>query len=92
MRFRVLGSVQALAGERRILGDSHAEVGYVYYGLAAVASAQGRRSDAISMLREAVRRGYSDIAEISAEPLLKPLASDPEYRALLEVIRKRAGG
>jgi len=82
---------KALAGERRILGDDHAEVAYVYYGLAAVASAQGRRSDAISMLREAVKHGYSDIAEISAEPLLKPLAADQEYRALIEEIRKRGG-
>jgi hypothetical protein len=80
-----------LAGEKRVLGDDHAEVGYVYYGLAAVASAQGRRSEAISMLREAVKRGYSDIGEISAEPLFKPLAADAEYKALLEEIRKRAG-
>ena len=76
----------ALEAQRRILGNSHQDTLDTLYNLAALRAGQGRLSEALDMLREAVANGWSDAEWPLEDPDLSPLHGNAEFEAILSKI------
>ncbi len=77
---------------RRVLGRDHLDTAGTAYSLAELYALEGRREDAFAMLSEAIDHGLppSKDRELSTEPELKSLHSDPRFEALVADAQKRA--
>jgi non-specific serine/threonine protein kinase/serine/threonine-protein kinase len=82
--------LQALAGERRVLGENHPELAGLWYNLAELEATQGHRTEALEYLRASIKCGYADPQELSVDDSFKSLRDDPEYKALLAEVHRRA--
>jgi TolB-like protein/tetratricopeptide (TPR) repeat protein len=83
------GAATALAWlEALAASDPPYTFGRAHYGIARVHATAGRIDDALTALRESVRRGRSLGMRMHQEPDLDPLRSDPRYRAIAEPWRE----
>jgi uncharacterized protein YdbL (DUF1318 family) len=57
------------------------------YNLACVYSREGRLSDSTSMLREAVKDGYSDGSQIASDANLAAVRGTPDYKEILTMVK-----
>jgi predicted esterase len=62
--------------------------GAVFYNLACFRALAGDRKGAIASLRNAVAKGYNDVAAMETDPDLASLREDRGYRALVEEMKK----
>lgn len=78
--------------QRRTLGPEHPDTAISTYNLACIAARGGHTSEALSLLRDAIDHGlpaYGDLG-IDQDPDLKPLHSDPRFRALVAHGKEKA--
>ena len=61
----------------------------VYYHLARAYSLDGRKKEAIAALRNAVAKGYKDIAALESNQDLEPLRKESDYQKIIEDLKKR---
>ena len=87
------GVIAAAMGDRveaerlaRILGELQGPylTGANFYGQAAIAAALGEKSRAVTLLREAIRKGGSDIQTDDADPFFLSLHGYPPYEELMK--------
>jgi dienelactone hydrolase len=60
-----------------------------YFHLARAYCRSGRKKEAIAALRDAVARGYKDIAALESNPDLESLRQEPAFRKIVEDLAKR---
>jgi hypothetical protein len=60
-----------------------------HYTRACVQALDGRRADALSSLDAAVEAGFQGADRLQADPALRSLHGDPEWKRLLESMRRR---
>jgi dienelactone hydrolase len=61
----------------------------VYYHLARAYSLGGRKKEAIAALKNAVAKGYKDIAALESNQDLEPLRKESDYQKIIEDLKKR---
>lgn len=78
--------------QRRVLGAEHPDTASSTYSLACIAVRQGRRDEALSLLREAINHGLPARQTLAMEndQLLAPLHGDPRFEALVSDARHHA--
>jgi eukaryotic-like serine/threonine-protein kinase len=83
---------QALEIQRRVLGPENPDVAISTYNLGAIAAHQGRREEALSLLREAVDHGLPLDGDLhmDEDPDLKSLRGDPRFAALIAHAKEKA--
>jgi serine/threonine protein kinase/tetratricopeptide (TPR) repeat protein len=79
---------KSFEGRRRALGADHPDTLETAYGLSRVLGRQGRPAEALDYLRLAVDGGYSNPSLIE-EPDLAVLHGDPEFAAIVAVVKRR---
>jgi hypothetical protein len=75
-----------------VLGPEHPSTAVSVYNLSCLAARQGRRDEALSLLRESVDHGapaHIDLG-IDQDPDLKSLHGDPRFDALVAEARQNA--
>jgi eukaryotic-like serine/threonine-protein kinase len=85
-------SRQIQARQVRVRGPEHPYTAYATYFLACLVAHQGRKSEALSLLKEAVDHGLdpkNDLAMANEEEL-KSLHGDPRFTALLRHAKQQA--
>ena len=78
--------------QRRVLGPEHPGTALSVYNLGCLAARQGRRNEALSLLREAVDHGasvHTDLG-IDKDPDLQSLHGDPHFTALVAHAKEKA--
>jgi serine/threonine protein kinase/Flp pilus assembly protein TadD len=82
---------EALGTERRVLEPDRPETASSLYGLGCLAALQGRKDEALSLLREAVDHGLESEADLSLEnnPDLRALRSDPRFAVIVADAKQR---
>jgi eukaryotic-like serine/threonine-protein kinase len=80
--------------QKRVLGPNHPVTATSKYDLACNAALQGKRDEAIAILRDAVEHGLiaAQIAEIAGDSDFKSLRGDPRFEALVDKARSAATG
>jgi tetratricopeptide (TPR) repeat protein len=81
---------RALESYREVFGPDSAALAGPLYGFACVSALEGDRDRAIVELREAIDLGFANAA-IFSDPDLDSLRGDPEFEALVQVVRARLG-
>ena len=78
--------------QRRVLGPESSDTADTAYNLACLMAVQGRREEAISLLREAVDHGLRPAVdlEIEKDTDLKSLHGDPRFVRLVVHAKERA--
>ncbi len=75
--------------DSEVAGDgTKAELQELHYNLACPYTQLGKYGDAIAELRQAVDLGFRDVEQLQSDPDLAPLRTDPEFRRLIERIKK----
>jgi hypothetical protein len=76
----------------RVLGPAHPDTASSTYNLSCIAAHQGRRDEALALLRDAVDHGLAPWADLGIEKDddLKSLRGDPRFGALVEHAKERA--
>jgi serine/threonine protein kinase len=85
-------SRQIQARQVRVRGPEHPNTAYATYFLACMVAMQGRKSEALSLLRQAVDHGLdakTDLA-MADEDELKGLQGDPRFAALVRHAKQQA--
>jgi eukaryotic-like serine/threonine-protein kinase len=82
---------ETLNVERKILGPDHPLTALSSYNLACVTLQQGKRTEALALLRESVDHGLSpwNAGDMSKDPDLAPLHNDPRFDALVAYANNR---
>lgn len=80
--------------QKRVLGPDHPLTASSKYNLACNAALQGKRDEAIAILRDAVEHGLiaAQISEIVNDSDFKSLHGDPRFEALVEKAKRTAAG
>jgi poly(3-hydroxybutyrate) depolymerase len=60
----------------------------LWYNLACARARSGQPAKALEALKRAVDAGYRDLAHLEADPDLEAIRGEPEYRALVETLRR----
>jgi tetratricopeptide (TPR) repeat protein len=81
---------ELLAVGNRVLGPGHFDMLYTRLNLAAWTAGDGRRSEALGYLRDAVQHGFSDTDALMAEPGFQAFAGSPEFDAIVAAARANA--
>jgi hypothetical protein len=83
---------QELDTERRVRGPDDPKTAASIYTLGCLAALQGRRNDAVSLLREAVDHGLppSDDLGMEKDTELESLQGDPGFAALVAYAKQHA--
>jgi hypothetical protein len=81
---------ETLEASRRGLRDGHPMIARLQYELASVVALRGRRDEALSLLHEAVGKGFA-AESIESDRNLASLHGDPRFDALVADARGRAG-
>jgi Flp pilus assembly protein TadD len=76
-----------LPAQRRILGADHPNTLETLYGSICLRALQGRKAEALDLLREAVANGWSDAEWAREDSDLDSLHGVPEFEAILSEIR-----
>ncbi len=61
----------------------------IYYHLTRVYSMGGKKKEAVASLRNAVAKGFKDVALLESSPDLEPLRSMPEFQKIIEDLKRR---
>jgi len=83
----------ALEVEDRVMGPNQPEAASTKYDLATVLARNGRRDEALSLLKSAVDHGLAPriAMEMARDPLLEPLHNDARFAVLVEHVKQRLG-
>ena len=83
---------QALAVDRRVLRPDHPDTAITLYDLGCVTAHEGRKTEAIAFLTEAVDHGLSRLGDLGMpkDPDLQSLHSDPRFTALVAHAKEAA--
>ena len=85
---------KALETSRRVFGESNGQANVLRYNLACALARQGRSSEAVTALREAVDHGFGSLnwhdlgSSILDDPDLASLHGDPEFEAIAEELEQ----
>jgi len=79
---------ELLQARIRIMGERAPPVGQLRYALSCLAASVGQRQEALDELRQAVDLGWAD-RTILEDTDLDILRGDPEFEALVTVVKKR---
>jgi len=82
---------EALDISRRVLGPENPVTAASVYNLGVIAAHRGNRTEALSLLRQALDEGLlpSDALGMEKDPDLKPLHGDPQFDALVAYAKER---
>jgi len=77
---------------RRVLGPEHPDTAISKYNLACMAARQGKRDEALRLLRDAADHGLpaGNMRGMEKDPDLKSLHGDPRFEALLAHVQELA--
>ncbi len=77
---------------RRVLGAEHPQTAASIYTLGVIAANRGNRTEALSLLRQALDHGLLPTGALGMEkdPGLKSLQGDPHFDALVVYAKERA--
>ena len=77
---------------RRVLGAEHPQTAASIYNLGVIAANRGNRTEALSLLRQALDQGLPPTGALGMEkdPGLKSLQEDPRFQALVVYAKQRA--
>jgi tetratricopeptide (TPR) repeat protein len=83
---------ETLQARRRVLGAEHPDTGDAVYTLAVIEEHEGRRDEALKLLRQAIEHGLppEEGLDMESDPDLKSLQGDPRFTALVVETKKRA--
>jgi len=83
---------EAIDIQRHVLGPDYPDTALSVYNLACLEARQGRRNEALSLLRETVDHGLSPAQDVDMEkdPDLKSLHGDPRFTALVAHAKEKA--
>src|SRR5258708_13473877 len=83
---------EALDISRRVLGAEHPQTAASIYNLGVIAANRGNRTEALSLLRQALDHGLLPTGALGMEkdPVLKSLQADPPFDTLLVYAKQRA--
>jgi tetratricopeptide (TPR) repeat protein len=81
---------ESLAIERRVYGENDPFTNTAMYNLACVKALDGRREEAVAMLRQAVDHGFRNAEAMAGDEDLKSVRGDKRFDAILADARKPA--
>ena len=78
--------------QRRVLGSEHPQTAWSLYHLGVIAANKGNKTEAFSLLRQALDHGLPPTGALGMEkdPDLKPLHGDPRFIILVAYAKERA--
>jgi predicted esterase len=65
---------------------------FTLYQLAAAHAQKGNRKQALTLLEQAVERGWTDGAQLAGDPAFAPLRGDDRFRQLVAALAAKSGG
>jgi non-specific serine/threonine protein kinase/serine/threonine-protein kinase len=85
---------RALDLEARVMGPSQPETASTKYDLATVLARNGRKDEALSLLRDTVDHGLAPriAMDMEKDPLLDPLHGDPRFATLISRVKEHGTG
>jgi TolB-like protein/lipopolysaccharide biosynthesis regulator YciM len=68
---------------------SHPELNYVYYAIGSVYAVKGEKDQAISWLKKAVDKGFSNVEHMNRDSFLDSIRKDARFVKLMSALKKK---